>query len=256
MEIRVLGAHNCESKTTRLTSLLIDNKLALDASSLTSSLSFKTQGKLEAVCITHGHYDHIRDIPALAMNLFLQNKSIDIYAHESVFHILKNYLLNNELYPDFFERPETLPVLRFIEIKPFQVQKIGKYQVTAIPVKHSIPAIGYQVLSEEGKTIFYTGDTGSGLLEVWEHVSPQVLFIELTASDRYEESVGMTRHLTPKQLMRELTVFKKLKGYLPDIITLHMNPLIENEILLEVSKIAAELGITIKLAREGMKIKL
>jgi ribonuclease BN (tRNA processing enzyme) len=256
MEIRVLGAHNCESKNTRLTSLLVDNKLALDASSLTSSLSFKAQSKLKAICITHGHYDHIRDIPALAMNLFLQNKSIDIYAHYSVFNILKNYLLNNEIYPDFFERPDTSPVLRFVEMKPYQIEKIDKYQILAIPVNHSIPAIGYQVSSDEGKIIFYTGDTGIGLSEAWEHVSPQLLFIELTAPDGYEESVGRTKHLTPHLLMQELISFKKLKGYLPQVITVHMSPLLEKEIYDEASKIALELGITIKFAGEGMKIIL
>ncbi len=40
MNIRVLGAHNTESRTTRYMSLLVDGILALDAGGLTSSLSF------------------------------------------------------------------------------------------------------------------------------------------------------------------------------------------------------------------------
>ena len=41
MELRVLGAHNAESKTTRLESHLIEQLLVLYAGGLTRSLSFE-----------------------------------------------------------------------------------------------------------------------------------------------------------------------------------------------------------------------
>ena len=68
MKIKVLGAHNAESKYTALTCLLIDDKLVLDAGSLTSKMSFARQEKIRAILLTHGHYDHIRDVPAFAFN--------------------------------------------------------------------------------------------------------------------------------------------------------------------------------------------
>ena len=71
MNIRLLGAHNCESPNSKMVSLLIDGAIALDAGALTSSLSFEAQRKLRAIFLTHQHYDHVRDIPAIAMNLFL-----------------------------------------------------------------------------------------------------------------------------------------------------------------------------------------
>jgi len=256
MEIRVLGAHNCESKSTGLTSLLIDDVLALDASALTSNLSFKAQKKLRAIFITHYHYDHLRDIPALAMNLFLQEKSLNVYSSSPVFDAIKRYLANNDLYPNFFERPSLKPTLRFVEMKPYQIEKIANYQILAVPVNHSVPALGYQISSDDAKVIFYTGDTGIDLVEAWQHVSPQVLIIEVTAPDKYEESVGRARHLTPRLLMRELISFNKLRGYLPRIVTVHMNPFLEKEINREISKIATALGTPVHLAREGMKIKL
>ena len=46
MDITILGAHNTESEKTRLTSLLIDDVLAIDAGALTSSLSFGAQQNL------------------------------------------------------------------------------------------------------------------------------------------------------------------------------------------------------------------
>ena len=230
MQIRVLGAHNTESKNTGMSGLLVDGVLALDAGALTSSLSLKAQFKLKAVLITHHHYDHIRDIPALGMNLFLSARSLDIYSHEAVFETLKTHFLNGDLYPRFYERPEQNPTLRFNVLNPYKTYDVAGYSILPVPVNHSIPAFGYQITAQDGKTIFYTGDTGINLSSVWQHISPQLLIIVLTAPDRFEESVGSAKHLTPRLLKKELLDFKTLKGYLPRVLTVHMNPPLEGEI--------------------------
>ena len=56
MDIVILGAHNTESETTRMMSLLIDGKLALEAGGLTASLPFPAQLGLRAVLLTHPHW--------------------------------------------------------------------------------------------------------------------------------------------------------------------------------------------------------
>ncbi len=78
MRIKLLGAHNTESLETRMSGLVIDDVLALDAGGLTSSLTLAAQQELKAVLVTHQHYDHIRDIPALAINLYASGKTIPI----------------------------------------------------------------------------------------------------------------------------------------------------------------------------------
>ena len=88
MDIHILGAHNCESQKSRLISLLIDEVLAIDAGSLTSNLSFEAQQKLKAVLLTHQHYDHVRDIPALGMNFYLEKATINVYATQPVYDAL------------------------------------------------------------------------------------------------------------------------------------------------------------------------
>ncbi|GAH38128.1 unnamed protein product, partial [marine sediment metagenome] len=80
MKIQILGAHNCESQNSKLITLLIDDTLAIDAGGLTSSLSFPAQQKLKAILLTHQHYDHIRDVPAIAMNFYLAGATINIYS--------------------------------------------------------------------------------------------------------------------------------------------------------------------------------
>jgi ribonuclease BN (tRNA processing enzyme) len=256
MKIHVLGAHNCESSKTRLASLLIDDTLALDAGGLTSSLSFEAQLGLKAVLLTHAHYDHIRDIPALAINAYLNDTTISIYSGQAVYDALVAYLLNGNLYPNFLEHPRGNPTLKFISFEPGQSRQIEGYTILASEVNHSIPALGYQVASPDGKIVFYTGDTGPGLEGCWKNVSPQLLITELTAPDRFEKAAGELGHLTPSLLKRELISFRELKGYLPAVALVHINRMLEEEIAAEIEAVAAELGISIDLAYEGMELYL
>ncbi len=256
MNIQVLGAHNCESQNSKFISLLIDDVLAIDAGGLTSSLSLTAQQKIKAILLTHHHYDHIRDIPAIAMNLFLQGTTTSIYATQSVYDALTTYLLNGKLYPNFLEQPPENPTVKFTIIKPHQTKQIEGYSILAVPVNHTDPTVGYQVTSPDGKTVFYTSDTGPGLTNCWEYVSPQLLIIEVTASNRFTEWVAGGGHLTPSLLERELAEFRELKGYLPRVIIVHMNPYMEKDIAAEVAAVAKNLSASLTLAHEGMEINL
>ena len=227
MKIRILGAHNTESRNTRHMSVLIDDTLALDAGGLTSALSFKAQMKIRAVLLTHHHYDHIRDIPALAMNLYLRNGRFQVYGLPSVH-----------------------------EVRPYESRQVEGYRVTAIPVVHSIPATGYQVTSGGDITIFYTGDTGPALADCWKHTSPQLLLIEVTSSNRWEEFASKAGHLCPILLKRELALFREMKGYLPQVIAIHINPANEDEIRPELAEVSRELGVPITVGHEGMRIEI
>ncbi len=253
MDIKILGAHNTESKSTRMNCILINNEIALDAGGLTSSLSLKAQLKLKAICLTHGHYDHVRDIPALGMNLYLNGGNLDICTTKAVFETLTAYLLNDDLYPNWFKRS----VFNFVQMEYYQPQMVKEYVLTAIPVNHSVPPAGYQVVDNSGKAVFYTGDTGADLSECWSRVSPQLLIIEVTAPNRFEESIGKgAKHLTPRLLKQELTNFKTIKGYIPEVLIVHMNPPLEEEIKSELTTVATSLNCRITLSFEGMKIKL
>ena len=256
MKIKFLGTHNCESRQAKLVSLLIDDTLALDAGSLTSSLSFTAQKKLRAILLTHQHYDHIRDIPILAMNLFLHETNIRVYSIPEVRDSLENHLFNHELYRDFLEFPEGNPTIKFNLLSPQEEMLLDGYRILPVPVNHSVPTVGLQVTSAGGSTIFYTSDTGPGLADCWQQISPQLLIIETTAPNRYEDFGRKSRHLTPGLLQDELETFRTIKGYLPQIVLVHMNPQQEKEIAAEVAEVAAALKHPITLAHEGMQLYL
>jgi ribonuclease BN (tRNA processing enzyme) len=256
MHIRFLGAHNVESRDSRCISLLIDDILAIDAGALTSSLTLPAQQKLEAILLTHQHYDHVRDIPAIGMNLLLHESTIEIYTTRTVYEALAAHILNDELYPNFTERPPDKPTLHFKVIEPNRTEQIGSYSVLAVPVNHAVPTVGYQITATDGKTLFFTSDTGPELADCWQQISPELLIIELTAPNRYEDFARRSGHLTPSLLRQELDCFRELKGYLPKVVLVHMNPMQEKEIEAEIDVVARSLDTPIQLGYEGMEIDL
>jgi ribonuclease BN (tRNA processing enzyme) len=234
--------------------LLIDKTLAIDTGCLTSCLSLEEQQALGAILLPHAHYDHVRDIPAIGMNRMLRGKPLDVFSIEPVFQQLRSHLLNDELYPDFFRKPESGPSLRPGTLVPGETRDIAGCRVTPVPMKHSIPAVGYQVQDAEGRTMLYTGDTGSDSPEKWEKVHPDLLIIEVTAPDAQIDFANKSGHLTPSLLLQELEGFRRMKGYLPRIITVHMNPLEESVIRLELEAVGSQLKTAIELAHEGMRV--
>ena len=256
MEIRILGAHNVESANTRLTSLLVDGVLAVDAGALTSSLTFPEQEKVSSILLTHCHYDHVRDVAAIALNNTYFRKAIKVYAQASTLEALLKNILNNVIYPNFTERPSERPSLKFYPLELYKFTDVDGYKVMALPVKHAVPAAGYQITSKEGKSFFFSGDTGPGLSSCWEHISPQLLIIDLTMPNGLEEHAITAGHLTPRLLGEELAQFKKVKGYLPPVVVIHLASLFEKQIREEAKQLAKELGTKITLGHEGMKLKV
>jgi ribonuclease BN (tRNA processing enzyme) len=259
MNIRFLGAHNSESKDVRPACVLIDNILAIDAGGLTSSLTFSEQLAIEALLVTHHHYDHIKDIIMMGMTFHIKHSKINIYSIPSVYEALA-YLFEypGKFYTNFLTHPPEDPTIHFTKIEPLLPFSIKEYKILAVPMKHSVPAVGYQITSPEGKNLFYSGDTGNGLGGIWQYVSPDLLIVEVTAADGFLKFAKEASHLTPTLLKEELTSFRKIKGYLPKIITVHMFPQSPEKELIEteLTRVAAELNATIIPGYEGMQITL
>jgi ribonuclease BN (tRNA processing enzyme) len=259
MNIRFLGAHNSESKDARPACILIDNFLAIDAGGLVSGLSFSEQLAIEALLITHHHYDHIKDIPMLGMNFFVKKARINIYAIPPVCDALA-YLFGypGKLYSNFLTNPANNPTINFTTIAPLQPFDIKQYQILPVPMKHSVPSVGYQITTPQGKKLFYSGDTGHGLESVWQRISPDLLIIEVTLPDGLLKSDKEPYHLTPGLLQEELISFRKIKGYLPKVITVHMSPQSPDRELIdaELKQVVVDLNADITPGYEGLQITL
>jgi phosphoribosyl 1,2-cyclic phosphodiesterase len=255
LKIRVLGAHNAESNKTKLVSLLIDDIIAIDAGSLSSELSFSEQKKIKSILLTHGHYDHIRDVPSFAFNN--TNQTTKVFATPQTLRILSSHLVDGVIYPRFTKKiPFFLekPCLKFIAIEPFKAININGYQVTPIPVNHTVNTVGFEVSSNDKKNVFYTGDTGPGLSALWNYISPQVIIMDLTFPNSLENRAINSAHLCPRMLKDELLNFHRVKKYYPKIFLIHLSPKLEKEIKKEVMDVSNELDVTINITKEGEEI--
>ncbi|MFO8143731.1 MAG: MBL fold metallo-hydrolase, partial [Dehalococcoidales bacterium] len=228
--------------------------IAIDAGGLTSSLSMDAQLKLNSVLLTHQHYDHIRDIPSLLMNFYLRESSVDIYSSQEVYRVLSEYLLNGQVYPEFLKETSTSPA-NFIPVEPYHTYTIGSHSIFTVRSNHSVPTLGFQIKSADGKKVLYTGDTGPGL-DFWQQVSPDLLITEVIASNRYNSFAMEKGHLTPSLLEGELKSFQKAKNYLPQVVLIHLYPDLEDEIKAEIDSVARRLQHNITTGYEGIEISL
>ena len=193
---------------------------------------------------------------AEGISCFLHETTLEVYATQPVYASLVAHMLNNEVYSNFLEKPAGNPTIRFNILEPGRTDTIGGYSVLPLPVNHAKPTTGFEITSPGGETVFYTSDTGPGLADIWRQVSPQLLVIETTASDRYQKFALETGHLTPSLLRRELVSFRDIKGYLPQTVLVHMNPREEAQLEKEIAEVATALQADISIGCEGMRIHI
>ena len=255
MIIRFLGVHHEESRATRLSSVLIDEVLAVDAGSLTCELSFAEQEKIKAILISHSHYDHIRAIPAFAFSN--AQRITRVFGTKQNLDIITSHLLDGVIYPklsikdNFLERP----VLDMCPVEAFSTFNVDDYQITALPMPHLIETVGFAIVSSSDSnkktTVLYATDTGPGLSKLWPYVSPQLIIVDTTFPDRLEKMASGAGHLCPSMLAKELASFQNIHGYIPRIALVHRSPRFEDEISAEVRNISLMIGAQIDMPNEG-----
>lgn len=206
MELRILGSAGAEFPDFRPPAFLIDGKLLLDAGTIGSVLSEDEQWNIHNILITHSHLDHIRSIPALADNIIIKNlnHTVTLHCTAEVISALRNHMFNNIIWPDFTVIPSVKdPVIAYSTIIPFQEYFVDGYTVQAIPVDHTVPAVGYRVTSG-GRTLVYTGDTGP-TNAIWKSCSGvDALIVEVSFPDSMEALALVSKHLTSSLLQNEL----------------------------------------------------
>jgi Cft2 family RNA processing exonuclease len=256
MIIRFLGTHNAESRNTRLVSFLIDDVLAVDAGSLVSELTFPEQKQIKAILLSHGHYDHIRAVPAFAFNN--SDRTTKVIATAKTLEILSSHLIDGVVYPKFASEASFLQkaTINLVPLDLFKSQKIGDHEVRALPVQHNLDGVGFEITSGDGKTLFYTGDTGPGLSSIWATISPQLLITDLTWPNSLANAAEEAGHLCPEMLKEELIEFRRVNGYLPKVVAIHVSPQHEPEIKREIGEVAELLKISIDVAHEGEELVL
>jgi ribonuclease BN (tRNA processing enzyme) len=224
MKWHVLGSFGGSSPTCRMTSFLINGRLALDAGSLTQALPLEQQRSIDHIVLTHSHLDHIASIPFLIENTFgMREGAIEILVTPGVLRTVKQHLFNNDTWPDFTRIPnDLLPALRLREVAARRPFTVNGLELTAIPVNHTVPTHGFLVDDGRGSVLF-TSDTGP-TQDVWTVANRtenlRAVIVEVSFPNRLQAVADVSLHLTPATLTAELT---KLRRDVP-VYLYHLKP--------------------------------
>ncbi len=251
MKVKVLGCSGAELPGSNSPAFLVDGKVLLDAGTIGSSLSESKQWEVRNILITHSHLDHIKAIPFLADNIVIKQRkhSVNLYATKETLKTLRDNLLNDKLWPDFTKISASInPVLKLKTIVPGRPFVVNGYSVTAYPVNHTVPAVGYVIKNELGRTLLYTGDTGP-TDKIWASSGRvQVIIIEVSFPDSMGDLAIKTGHLTPELLGLEIDKMK----HLPEkILITHIKPQYMAKITKELQKIKKKKQVVMQILKDG-----
>ena len=240
MKLKILGCSGgIGGRHLRTTSMLIDHDILIDAGTGVADLSIAELSVIDHVFITHTHLDHIVSLPLMLDTVAdRRNKPLVVYGSAAVITILRNHIFNWAIWPDFSEVPSAeKPFMRYQIIELGQAVELGQRTITALPVEHTVPAVGYQINSGVASLVF-SGDTGR-CNNFWRAVNRiqnlKHLIIECAFSNREERLAVVSKHLCPSMLAAEL---QKLEHNCEIHIT-HLKP---GQIELTMEEIASCLG--------------
>jgi ribonuclease BN (tRNA processing enzyme) len=104
MKIQVLGCSGSVMQGFDTTSILVNDKILIDAGSVMSALPEGALENIRIVLITHPHIDHIKELPFLVDALFGRKaRGIKIMGSQSTVEALKDHIFNGLIWPDIAE---------------------------------------------------------------------------------------------------------------------------------------------------------
>lgn len=239
MELRVVGCHGGETPKHRTSAFVVDERLAIDAGSLTSGLDLSAQFRLQACIVSHAHLDHIRDLATIADNRYQADCAPLIVAasHETIAS-LRRHFFNNQLWPDFTAIPSNAqPTIAFQELEPERTTDVAGYQVTAVNVSHTIDTAGFIVRGSDA-TLAYSGDTGP-TDRLWELLNQEAnlkaLLVEVSFPNRAQKLAQASGHHTPRTLLKDLEKLHNPQD-LPTLLY-HIKPVFQSEVEQECARL-------------------
>jgi len=224
MILRVLGCSGGEAEGDRLTGLLVNGTVALDAGSLTGALSIREQVAIRHIFLSHSHLDHICTLPFYTKNIFGHvDTPVEIHALPETLDALRRHLFNDELWPDFSVIPSPdAPIIRYSEIEAGRPYEVEGLRITPIPVNHLVPTVGYLVEDDHSAFLFTSDTAETDAVYVAANAARHLnLFItEASFPNEQDWLAEASKHLTPAKLAREL---KKLTREVP-VAVYHLTP--------------------------------
>ncbi len=209
MQLKVLGSSGSRAPGFHASCLLIDERLLLDAGTVSFALSLEAQAQIDDVLLTHAHLDHMVDLAFLADNMLgMRQQPIRVWGPPPVLDMVQEHLLNNQVWPDFTQIPNPEnPVLQYCPLPEDGPVKIAGLKVHWAQTNHPVYTVGYLFENDEN-AFLYSGDT-CDTEAIWklgrECKKLRGAFIETSFPNRLEGLAVKSGHMTPAMLEKQLT---------------------------------------------------
>ena len=250
MKVKVLGCSGSESIGHMPPGFLVNDRVMLDAGTVSAALSVEAQSRITDIFISHTHLDHIKGLLFLADNIIGRIKQpVNIRAIPKVIGAVKKHLMNDVIWPDFTKIPTpAAPVLAY---KPFETGKsvsAAGLRIKAIPMNHPVPAVGFLV-SDGRSSFLYSADTGPNE-KLWAEAKKaknlKGIIVDTSFPNSMDFVAGLSGHFTPAQLHADLRSAKV--GNDVPIYIYHIKPVHKRRVIRELGA----LGRTnVKVMQEG-----
>jgi ribonuclease BN (tRNA processing enzyme) len=207
-----------------MTCLLINDRVALDAGSLSQVLTVEEQVRVHSIVLTHSHMDHTNSLPFFIENVYGKSAgAIRIYSSPATVYAIRKYLFNNATWPDFTRLPNhLLPAVQFEELADEVPLVLDGVSFTPIPVDHLVPTHGF-LLRQGNASVLWSSDTGP-TTRFWEVANQtpdlRAVCIDVSFDNGLQEIADVSLHLTPRTLEQEL---RKLDRKVP-VLLHHLKP--------------------------------
>ncbi len=166
--------------------------------------------ELDALFLSHWHFDHTSDLLPLIYRLESAGRVLNVYAPADEASALRRIA-------------EQAKVFRMTEIAAGDRIFVGDAEITVLPARHPVPAVGFRV--SDGEKVFgYTGDTNTipGLAEHYrgcDLLLADALFpAEAWAEDKPHLSAPLAAELAKEAGVGRLVLTHLNPSFSPDLL--------------------------------------
>ena len=250
MKVKVLGCSGSESIGHLPPGFLVNDRVMLDAGTISAALNIQGQSRITDVFISHTHLDHIKGILFLADNIIGRIKRpVNIRAIPAVIDAIKKHLMNDLIWPDFTKIPTPKdPVLAYKPMKAGTTITAAGLKIKAIPMNHPVPAVGF-VVSDGRSSFIYSADTGPNE-KLWSEAKKvrnlKGIIVDTSFPNSMDFVAGLSGHFTPAQLHEDLHK-AKVRNSVP-IYIYHIKPVHKKRVIKELSALGRK---NVKVLQEG-----